>query len=64
MNNNDDNVLPFAHMTDDELLRRVYAETMTLPALVLELAARLERAINDSSPGDDIETILRKSDGR
>lgn len=53
-------VIPFSHLTDEDLLRRVYAEKETLSALAIELAARLEHALDELHPNDDIETVLRK----
>lgn len=48
-------ILPFAHLTDDELLNETYCRG-GLTELELELAQRLERAleqIQDRTDGDD-----------
>lgn len=48
-------ILPFAHLTDDELLNEAYCRG-GLTELELELAQRLERALEqlqDRTDGDD-----------
>lgn len=53
-------LLPFSHLTDTELLGRVYLSA-DMPALVLELAARLQHALDELSGGTpDLEAVLAR----
>lgn len=53
-------LLPFSHLTDTELLGRVYLSP-DMPALVLELAARLQHALDELSDNPpDLEAVLAR----
>jgi len=54
-------LLPFSHLTDTELLARVYI-TSELPALVLELAARLQHALDELRGRPNLEALLARHD--
>lgn len=55
-------LLPYANLTDTELLGLVYISD-DMPALVLELAARLQHALDELSAGQpDLEGILARHD--
>jgi hypothetical protein len=55
-------LLPYANLTDAELLSRVYISA-GMPALVLELAARLQHALDELSGGTpDLEDVLARHD--
>ena len=55
-------ILPFSHLTDEELLKRVYLSTLSTP-LVLELAARLQHALDELyKKRITLEDVLGKND--
>lgn len=53
-------LLPYSNLTDEELLRAVYVKQPPCSDLELELAARLEAALDElSRPVRTLEDVLR-----